>query len=306
MKLKEKIFEVTDEKGNPLDLSQETNISVIINGIDSGLKINDIFRNHSLIEDVGTIYGTSLLSYFTPKDGKLIDGEGHTVEFFDTNKNPILVIDNTDEPFFDDDSIISFEYIKAFSELVGIKKADELFAPLLSDEEKEIFASERKSLLEKEESTRIALEQKEAIEKEKQEADTIELEKQKEADYKKKLDDELRSKISPDYIVEEKKYKEYQKFYSDNNFKEYISGNVHLFYNKDWRDYKEDPFVLVKRGDKWWEDVETEVDDIHEYDKRVALVFVDGTDKKTVVLDLEKQTISLAGVVTIGEKDDDN
>jgi hypothetical protein len=289
MELIEKIFRGTDAEGNANDLSDEKDMAIIIDGKDNGIKLEHVFRKYALNEDDGAIYGTSLLSYFTPKDGKLVDAEGHTVEFLTSDRKPFLIIDNMEEPFLDDDAEIDIDYVKAFSELIGINKPDVIFADLLNDDEKEMFASERRR--------KEADAKKKADDEAKQKEDEELKKKQADEDAKKQADAEARAKVNPDYFVDEAKYTKHQKFYSNlQTFKEYIDGNVHLFYGNKWKDYDEDPFVLVKSGDDWWEDVETDVENIKEDDKTIELEYKDGEVWKKVVLDVATDTISVAEI----------
>lgn len=302
MKLKEQIFHVTDAENIPMDMSQQRDSSVILNGKDNEIKLEHVFRRFELDEEEGTIYGTSLLSYFTIKDGKLVDGEGNTVEFFTADKKPILVTAIT-RPDLTDDATIDFEYVKAFSELIGINKPDELFADLLSDEEKQIFASERQK---READVEAENKRKADADAEKKALADAELENKKLADaqtekkladeeLKKQADAEARAKVDPDYFVDEAKYKKQQKFFNNmQSFKEYTEGNVHFFYGNKWSEYVEDPCVLVKRGDDWFEEVEMDMDNIIEDDKSVVLEFVDGDVRKKVTLDLATDTISVS------------
>lgn len=290
MKLKEKIFHVTDEQGNNIDLSEDKDIAILINGKDSGLKIEEAFRTIVLDENEGEIYGTSLLSYFTPQeDGSLAEPEGNAVQFLVKREggNISLKVTKITRPSLHEDAVISFDYIKAFAELIGITKADELFADLLTDAEKEVFSSER--------SNREADAKKTADDKLK--AETEAKKKLDEEEAKKQADADARAKVDPEFIVDEIKYKKHQKFYGElESFKEYINGNVHLFYGSKWKDYEEDPFVLVKRGDNWWEDVETDVDNIIEDEKTVQIEFADGETRKKVTLDLESDAITVSDV----------
>lgn len=299
MKLKEKIFYATDAEGTEIDFSAEKDILFFNNKVNTGLKIQDVFRTLFLDEEKGAIYGTSLISYFTPQeDGSLAEPEGNKVSFVITREgfHILLKVTAIERPSLYEDVNINFDYIKAFAELIGITKPDELFFDLLTQEEKEVFATERARKEAEKKGLDNAQAEKERIAKEEQEAANA-LIQQVEA--KKKADDEARAKVNPDYIVEEKKYRSLQKDYEANNFKEYISGDVHFFYNKDWRDYKEEPFVLIKRGDTWFEDVETALhtndEAITEDDKEVQLEYVDGEERKKVILDLQKGEISVAG-----------
>lgn len=294
MKLKEKIFHVTDAEGNLIDLSEEKEIAVIINGKDSGLKIQEVFRTVVLDEEEGEIYGTSLLSYFTPQEnGSLIEPEGNTVSFLVKREGSTIPLKVTEitRPSLYDDVDISFEYIKAFAELIGITKADELFAELLNDAEKEVFASERNKREADAETKKKADADAETKRKANEDAETKRL---ADIEAKKQADTDARAKVDPDYLVEEPKYKQHQKFYGDLGFKEYTGDNVHFFYSNKWQEYKEDPFVLVKRGDNWWEDVEVDVDNITEDEKTVQLEYADGEVRKKLTLDLESGKVSVS------------
>lgn len=295
MILKERILRAVDTDGNLFDLSDEPSIPAIINGKDNDITLENLSRGVDLGQEESTIYVISLLSYFNVKDGKLVDAEGNTVQLLTSEKKPILIVDNTEEPDLYDEATITFDYIHAFSELVGINKPDELFADLLTDDEKQIFISERN--VREAGAKKIADEAKEKTDAEaKKIADDTKL--QSDADAKKQAEAEAISKIEPEYLVDERKYKKYQKFYEElQSFKEYIDGNIHLFYGDKWKEYSEDPFVLIKRAEGNWEDVETDVDNIIEEDKTVQLEFKDGEGWKNLTLDLEKGTISVVDVV---------
>lgn len=298
MELKEKIIRTTDANGNLNDLTNEPSIPVLINGKDNNITLEHIFRRYDLDQEDSTIYGTSLLSYFTPKDGKLVDAEGNTVEFLTSDRKPILIIDNTEEPDLSEDAEISFDYIQAFSELVGIKKPDELFADILTDDEKAIFVSARNVRDTEAKKIVDAENAKKQLETEAQQKIATEAQKIVNAEEaKKQADAEIVSKIEPDYLVDEKKYKKYQKFYEElQSFKEYIFGNVHLFYGDKWSEFAEDPFILIKRTEGYWEDAETDVDNIIEGEKTVELEYVDGGERKKLTLDVEKDEISVSDV----------
>lgn len=303
MELTERIFTGTDPEGKSNDLSQEK-FSIKINGKDEGITLEHLFRKYALNEDEGAIYGTSLLSYFKVDGGKLVDNEGHIVEFFTSDGKPFLITDNTEKPFIEDEAPIDLEYVKAFSEVIGINFPDVLFADLLSDEEKQYFINEReernikaqKAINEQKEKEAQDNAEKELLQKkQKEEQDKVE-----ELERKKQAEAEIVAKISPDFIVDERKYKKLQKDYQDLLFKEYIDadGIVHFFYSPKWKEYAEDPFILVKRTDSILEDVETDVENIAEEGNIVQVEYVDGEERKKLTLNLENDTVSITEAET--------
>lgn len=301
MKLKEKILHTTDEAGAIHDLSKVGAIAVFSNGIDNGVNVEDVFKTIALDEEEGEIYGTSLLSYFTPQeDGSLKDLEGNTVQLRIREGNVLLKVTEISRPTLYEDVDISADYIKIFSELLGITKPDELFTDLLSDTDKEAIKSEReakelkvKTQVEADAKTKTEAEAKIKADADKAKADADKATADAEAIVQAEA--EARAKIEDGFLVEEKKYKKYQDFYADlQTFKEYINGDVHFFYGAKWGEYNEDPFVLIKRGADFYEDAETDVDNITEDDKTVKLEFVDGGVRKTITLDIATNEISVA------------
>lgn len=110
-----------------------------------------------------------------------------------------------------------------------------------------------------------------------------------------KKDQELRAKVSdPQFIVEESKYKETKRFFEEDieGWKERILDNVHFFYGANHNEQKEVPFILIKRGDNWWEEVETL--SFGEGDKLFTIDYLDNEETKTLTFDKEADTISVA------------
>jgi len=145
MKLKEKIIVMTDDRGEEVELPKENKIGVAING-EKGqtfegnfvpYELKDVFVRISRISG-NEIIGFSLLHYFKIEDGKLVDREGHTVEFFLPENNTILKVAEFDAKFIPLDPIhIQLGYVEAFSnDLIGIKEPEAIFSDLENAEKK--------------------------------------------------------------------------------------------------------------------------------------------------------------------------
>lgn len=339
-KLKEQVFHLIDAEGNDHPEEQQ-NIGVAINGV-KPISKESVFCLTEF-ED-GELYGTSLLSYFTPKDGKLVHGNT-TVEFFNIDTNAPLKVTEITRPSFTNDVEINLEYVSLFSQLMGVPKPEELFADILDEGEKKTLIAEREARIK--EQTETATKEREAkIIAEVQKADTLveEISKEQDAGQLKAvpenkyydriitLDDdllpegkkttdihslmvacvetltasaqqvnneseeiekkekELMGAINPDYLVTPKKYSDFISFYVRNNgWKEFIKAPLHFFYSPNWSEEQEDPFVLIKRGRDFFEEVATEL--IEETDKVVSVEYTDGGEVKTLQIDLEKGEI---------------
>ena len=276
MKLKTKLFLVTDSKGNPIDL-EEANTIIVLNGQPTEIKLRHIFS--SLEYEEGEIYGNTLLSYYNIIDGKLLV-EGSEVQFMMADTKDPVLISAIERPSVNDDEVIPFDKVANFSELFLIAKPDEVFTDLTQDE-KQFFVDGRK-VKQKQEDIRKGEEQKLKEKADQEKAALAE-------ESRKKAEEELKASIKPEYIQENKDYITTQRFFAGIGVEEYITGPYHLFYGPD-RD--QEPSLLIKRGDTWWEEC-LELDITEETVKTVTIKFNDGKTPKQLTLNIEKKEITV-------------
>lgn len=349
--LKEQIFNTTEVDGTDLNLQEGEAIQFSKNG-GEGIPLENLFRKHSFEGE--ELYGTSLLSYFTPTDGKLVLGKT-VVELFvvGTSSTRPVKVTEISRPVFTDDVAIDLEYMTIFSQLMDIENPEVVFADILEEEEKQTLITARETK-QKEATERATREMNEKIVAETAKADALiaEISSEEELavlvakegmeyhDRIMALNDELlpegkkqndvgiikvaraqaltpppppvveppapvapveppqpqvdveaenkiREAINPDYLVTEAKYKEFLDFYvKKHGWKEFVLGLVHFFYSPDWETEEEEPFVIVKRGRDFWEDVRAEIKE--ETEEMVVVEYMDGAETKTLVLDAEK------------------
>ena len=157
MTIEETIFHVTDEAGVKILIS-ESDLKILNNGKDKGLKLADLFPEITDIKS-GSVAGNSLLGYFSVVDGALQDKEGNTVQFVSPDGKKILFTKITSPLSTYGDIEVSAEYVKAFSDVIGIQKPEELFTDL-SRSESSFLIIER----EKKEQVQVKNENKKAKE----------------------------------------------------------------------------------------------------------------------------------------------
>ena len=252
MKLKEKIFKFTTQDGKPARLSDEK-ITIIIN--DNEWEIDAVFKKHDY-ED-GFLYGYSLLQYFTPEKGLLTDKEGHTVKFLNEKKEPLNIVEMKIPGIWDPPIEVSVDYIKDYSNTIGIQHPENLFTDL-SKEEKDMLIAESKKKedkIAKEKEDKEKDDERIADEKEKDDeriADEKKKDDERIADEKKKDDEQkLKDDLKEDgYLCEWDDYLLYQKEYSKGDAKEYKKDKYHVFYEKD---EEEVLLILFKAGNDWFE-----------------------------------------------------
>lgn len=353
--LKEQIFNTTEVDGTDLDLQEGEKIQFSKNG-GEGIPLENLFRKHSFEGE--ELYGTSLLSYFTPTDGKLVLGKT-VVELFvvGTSSTRPVKVTEISRPTFTDDVAIDLEYMTIFSQLMDIENPEVVFADILEEEEKQALISARETK-QKEATERATRERNDKIVAETAKADALIAEISSEEELavlvakegmeyhdrimalnddllpegKKQNDigiikvaraqallpppppvveppapveppqpqvdveaeNKIREAINPDYLVTEKKYSDFLDFYvKKHGWKEFVLGLVHFFYSPDWEAEDEEPFVIVKRGTNFWEDVQAEIKE--ETEKMVVVEYKDSEEVKTIVLDTEKGEV-LEGV----------
>lgn len=249
MKLKTKSFYVADANGNEIDLDGML-VEIYKNANKTGLSLKDLLIGHHEFEE-GEIYGQTLLSYFKLEDDGKLYYEGNVVQLM-AEGQPIHIT-SIERPGMNDDEDINFETIKEFSNAFEINKPEELFADLLSEEEKQVFVSERNAKKEKE---KPQAEDPAETERKKQQAEA-------------EADVALRASLKPDQVYDDKKYQKVRSVYKDEGSKEYVAAPYHLFFgNPD-----EEPNLFIKRGKDWWQcpdqtayEGETETQLIIEYD----------------------------------------
>jgi len=263
MKIRTKLFEITDSKGNDID-PEDHDIIIMQNGEPTETRLADIFTDLEL--DENEIYGNSLLSYYELKDGKL-SVEGSMVEFAIAGSHERVLITAIKRPSVNDDSVIPFEHIQKFVEFFKVAKPEEVFTDL-NENEKQIFINAR---LDASIASTTAAEATKAADKEKTAAEA------------KKAEAELKAGIDPKFIHNKKDYLSTQTFYRGIDFKEYIDGPYHLFNGKS---DNEAPFVLIKRGTDWWQEPhDTQIAD--ETDTTMVVEFSDGNIIKRITLNTD-------------------
>lgn len=295
MKLKTKLFLITDSTGEEMDI-ENRNIGIYLNGEKHPASVAELFNYAEY--DEGEIYGNSLLSYYQVTDDGKLSVEGSTIELRDNDTQEQIKFVRIVRPSVNDDGQISFDVVRLFSESFTIAKPDEVFTDL-TDEEKQIFISERaiqeattqkqkaaaQKALDDAETERLAAEKSKA-DSDKAKADAEKLQQDKEAEA------QLKESIDPKLIQEKKDYKATQNFYAGIDFKEYIHPPYHLFYGKSEED---EPSILIKRGETWWEEsADAYLND--ENDKTATIVFTDGEIQKQLTLNIETGEINISDV----------
>lgn len=266
MKLKSEIFISTDSKGNLINV-EGRDIILKLNGENLPTKLFDIFTH--LEFDTGEIYGNSLLSYYVPQEDGSLSVEGSKVQLVDAKTDELILIKGFEKPAIHDDGPISFQNIKEFAEYFKIANPEEVFKDL-SQEEKQVFISEKESVQTKRQSE--------------QEANN-EIKRQEELQQKKQAEAALKASIDPKFVLDNGGYSSVKGFYSDVKSKEYIEGPYHLFHATD---NEQEPCILIKRGDDWWEEINPEnLETLDNTDTALVVGFKDGETHKKAKLDLE-------------------
>lgn len=277
MKLRTKLFPITDAKGNDIDLSGKP-VIIILNGELTDIHLHDLVSSLEL--DENEIYGNSLLSYYTPQDGKLVV-EGSTIELAIEGTDERILITGIKRPGLNNDTVIPFEHVQKFAEFFKVAKPDEVFTDL-NAEEKQFFIDARTIAA----STAKAAADKATAEK-------AIADKASAYAAAKQAETELRASIDPKRIHDKKSYLADQAFYANlepEAFKEYIQGPYHLFFGKS---EDESPFVLIKRGADWWEEpADTQIAD--ESDEQLVVEFTDGKTLKSITLNISAGEMTIA------------
>lgn len=266
MKLKSNIFISTDAKGSLINV-EGRDIAIALNGEKLPTKLFDIFKH--LEFDQGEIYGNCLLSYYTPQEDGSLAVEGSKVQFMDAQTDELILIKGFEKPSIHDDGPISFDNVKEFAAYFKIAKPEEVFKDL-SAEEKQVFISEREAA------------QQPVVDHEKEAADL---------QAKKDAEAALKASIDPQYVHEKESYYTTQNFYTSVNAKEYTQGPYHLFYGTD---SGQEPCVLIKRGDAWWEEIkEGNLETMDKTDTSLVVGFKDGESPKRATLQLETGQLTI-------------
>lgn len=279
MKLRTKTFPITDAKGNDIDLSGKP-VIIILNGELTDIHLHDLVSSLEL--DENEIYGNSMLSYYTPQDGKLVV-EGSTIELAIEGTDERILITGINRPGIHADTMIPFEHVQKFAEFFKVAKPDEVFTDL-NAEEKQFFIDARTTAASKAKAAADKASAEKAI-ADKAAADAA----------AKQAETELRASIDLKFIHDKKSYMADKTFYDllePEPFKEYIKGPYHLFFGKST---EEAPYVLIKRGNDWWEQPK-DTDLADENDKTVEVQFTDGKILKSLILDIATGEITITDV----------
>lgn len=274
MKLKTKLFLITNSKGQEINVKRK-DVALDLNGERMKTKLLDIISKTEF--DDGEIYGNSLLSYYQVNEDGSLQVEGSKIQLVDASTNEPILVKQIIRPGIYNDIDMPFDHVQKFVEFFKITKPDEVFDNL-SDDEKQVFISER-----------TAKEKSQSIETEASTADKAAAESERLQ--KEKQNKELKESIDPAYVHENSGITSTRTFYSGiEGFKEFIKDQYHLFYG-DNPAYE--PCVLIKRG-TWWEECREELTEvIQKDDTTVVIEFMDGTEKKKVTLDINAGTINI-------------
>ena len=172
MILHHKVFELKNKEGNKIDLEQIAKVGVLMNGVNNGSLVRDVFKKFEFEDH--KIVGYSILEYFKLKDGRLEDEDGNTINFIDlTTKQEIFVLKVRDPWIILNDITVSTDYVKVVSKILQMKNIEKI-VPDLTAEEKQEFNSEREKqeaevTAKQKEQERIKAEQEAAEAKAKQE-----------------------------------------------------------------------------------------------------------------------------------------
>jgi len=263
MKLRSKIFIVTDASGNEIN-AEDKKVVLSLNGERLETTLQDVCSD--LEFDDGEIYGNTLLSYYGINPDGSLEVEGSKIQLLDAETGEPILIKEIKRPTVHDDTNIPFEHVQKFVEYFKVAKPDEVFDNL-NTEEKQAFIDARISA----DNTKQAEEASRATQK-----------AQADAEAAKQAEAALKASIDPTKVNENKDYISIQGFYSGIDFKEYIKDNLHLFYGQDENNM---PCILIKRGKDWWEELQEPVV-LDETDTSVELEYLDGEVTKRLTLDI--------------------
>lgn len=137
MELNHRIYELSVQSN--LD-GQEKAIKVIVNGEDTGVKLNHIFKK--VWFETGRIVGYSILEFYSVKDGFLVDKEGNQIHFANDRhaeikinriKKPLIILGEQE---------VTRNWVRDTGKLLNLEKTEETVKDL-SVEDKKALQDER-------------------------------------------------------------------------------------------------------------------------------------------------------------------
>lgn len=277
MQLKTKIIDITDAHGNEIDI-EDVPVALYLNGKPHERSLSDVITEADY--DDGQIECNTLLSFYkVQKDGSL-HVEGSTIQLFNTATKEFILVKEISRPFLNDDDDISFEEVRKFAHDFAIAKPHEVFTDL-NDEDKQVFIAE----IEK----REAETQKEKAEATKALAEAEAAQKEKEKEDADQADKKLRESLDASTVHDEKGYLKVQSYYKSKKCDEKTTNPFHVFFGKD---SGEEPCLLIKRGNDWWEEPEQTAWE-GENAKELIIEFNDLGTKRELVFNTETGEIKV-------------
>lgn len=310
MELNHKLYRIYGAENKPVRIENPKEVQILRNNEPTGTTLNHVFRE---IEDLSMnkIYGWSILECYKVEEGYLVDAEGNKISlmqgedkiFFKLIEDPLIIYNEKE---------VSIDYIRDVSSLLGMGAIEETITGL-SNEDKQVFVSERMQANEK---------RQREIQRERAEADTREKQKL-EAEQKRIAAEQKEEEIRLAKLEEEKKYEEEEgerermkiaaekrqkereenenvyspsdyralrKEYLGNGFTEYITQDgKYIFFFPEEITEEEAPFIVLKTDKDYEELVGGEL--TINTDKAAEYEFKHGNEEKVVTLNKKTDTI---------------
>ena len=176
MELNHKKYPIYTEGNKPAKIVNAKEVQVLINDQPNGATLHDIFRS---IEEFGTgkIYGWSVLQFYKPENGYLVDNEGNKISLLQ-GEEKIYFKPIEDPLIIEWEKEVTLDYIRDVSTLLGLNNIEETITGI-SNEDKQVLVEERMAANELRQRE-IQKEKEEATAREKQqlEAERKRLEKE--------------------------------------------------------------------------------------------------------------------------------
>lgn len=200
MELNHKRYNIYGEGNKSVRINNPKETQILINDEPNGATLHDVCKG---IEDLGTnkIYAWSILEYYTPQDGYLVDNEGNRISLLE-GETKIFFKGIEDPVMIENEKEVTLEHVRLVSALIGLGTIEETIIGL-SNEDKQLLVEERMDANEKRQK-QIQKEKADADAREKQklEEERIQLEKEQ-AEEQERLD-----QLERERIEEEKKKEE--------------------------------------------------------------------------------------------------
>lgn len=213
MELNHRIYELSVQSN--LD-GQEKAIRVIVNGADTGVRLNHIFKK--VWFETGRIVGYSILEFYSVKDGFLVDKEGNQIHFAN-DRHPEIKINRIKKPLIVlGEQEVNRNWVRDTGKLLNLEKTEETVKDLsavdkkaLQDERDVIYAEQetkRKEQEEEEAKIKAAEDERLAEEARKAEEEAVTAAEIKKAEQATKDAEEAAKKSEEERIKAEKEAEE--------------------------------------------------------------------------------------------------